>query len=194
MRWLEPETTAAPAAEPVTLAEAKVQCRIDVDDAENAAPLAGYVAAARRHIEETRGLRLVEQTVKLRAWGLDESCFRLPLAPISAITGVTYLDAAGDEQALDAALYVTALYGLSPTVALKVGKAWPGHLCQLGAVTFTCTAGYAALACPEPIKQAILLIVGEWNLNREAAAVGAISSETMGCVESLLVNFRGPFV
>lgn len=186
MRWLDPETTAAAANPAVTDDQVRIQCRIDADDAENLAQALSFRAAAINIIEQISGTRLVTQTVKLRAWGLDECAFRLPIAPVSAIASIKYLDAAGVEQTLDSGLYVTALYGLAPTVALKANQTWPAHLCQLGSVTIECTAGYGAQgSAPGVVQQAVLVANGEFYANREA---GALSSEALAAIQSLLVN------
>ena len=194
MRWLEPEVIAAATAEPVTVAEAQIQCRIEPTDGENTAILAGLIAAARGYVEQVTGLKLAAQTLKLRAWDLSEATFSLPIAPVSAISGITYMDANGVQQTLDPALYTGALYGLSPTISRAYDQNWPAHRCGLGYVTITVTAGYASGACPEPIKQAILLTVGDWFANRETSTEGRFSSIEMVAVDALLANFRRAYV
>lgn len=188
MRWLEPEVTVAPTGQPVSLDDAKAHLR--VDDTDSDALITAYLASAVAYVEQVCGLKLAAQTIKLRAWGFDDCTFPLPMAPISAVSGITYIDADGATQTLDPSTYVTALYGLSPTISRAYNKTWPAHRCGLGNITFTVSAGYADGACPTPITQAILLCVGDWWSNRETSIEGRFAAIEMVAVDALLANFR----
>jgi hypothetical protein len=50
------------------------------------------------------------------------------------------------------------------------GESWPATRAQLGAVNITYTAGYTAV--PEPIIQAMYLMIGDMYDNREAVSQG----------------------
>lgn len=188
MRWLEPEVTAAPAFAPVALATAKAAQGIDTDDQD--ALLQGYLDAGVAHVESLTGLRLASQTVKLRAWGFDCNTFVLPIAPVVAVTAIDYLDTTGAPQALDAAVYTTALYGLSPLITLAPGQRWPSTRCAPGAVTLTLTVGWAEGALPAELRQAVILTFGDFNTFREQAMAGLVSNVAGVAVESLLTNWR----
>jgi uncharacterized phiE125 gp8 family phage protein len=194
MRWLEPEITAPATTAPVSLDEAKLHLRVDASDED---PLIEVlIDAAQAYVEKFTGLYLAEQTIKLRAWSLDERTFILPAGPVSAVTSITYLDSASVQQTVSTDLYVSALYGLSPYVSLVSAASWPAHLCQLASVTVTVTAGFADGECPAPIRQAILLYVGDLYANREAVVIDA-SRVTMienPTAERLLANYRRAYV
>lgn len=168
MAWLAPAVTTAPAAEPITVAEARKQCNLAVDDASYDAELTINIETARRHVEDITGLKLINQTVSLKC-----ACFadleRLPTAPISAVASVKYLDGAGAEQTLDAAVYETCLAELEPEVRLKVSQSWPAVRMVKDAVRLVATAGYGAGGAnvPAPIRLAMLQMIADWFRNRE---------------------------
>jgi uncharacterized phiE125 gp8 family phage protein len=194
MRWLEPEITAAATSQPVSLDEAKAHLR--VDSADEDALIEALVEAAQAHVEQYTGLYLAEQTVKLRAWGFDLGASRLPAGPVSEVTSITYTDIDGTVQTLSPDLYVAILYGLSPMISPAWGQCWPAHRCFPGSVVVTVTAGFADDECPAPIRQAILMIVGDLYANREAVVIDA-SRVTMienPTADRLLANYRRAYV
>jgi uncharacterized phiE125 gp8 family phage protein len=192
MRWLDPEVTIAPTADVVTRTAAKAHLR--VDDTDSDALIDGYLAAAVSYVEQFTGLRLASQTVKLRAWGLEDCTFRLPAAPIQSITSIKYLDANGAEQTLDPTTYVSDLHGIHPTISRAFDKVWPAHIVQLGSVTITAVCGYADGTVPTAITQAIQLMVGDWFANRETSIEGRFVAIEMVAVDALLANFRRSYV
>jgi hypothetical protein len=132
---------AAPGEEPVTLAEAKAFCRIDVDDDD--ALVSALIASARLHVEAMTGRALVEQT-----WRLSLSCApRLVELPVAAAI------------ALVAAPDGAALQGDAVLLRETGGDD----------VTIDYTAGYGdADAVPADLKQAVLTLVAYWYENRDA--------------------------
>ena len=192
MRWLDPEVTVAPTTQPLSLDTAKAHLR--VDDSDSDALISAYVASAGAFAEQVTGLRLATQTLKLRAWGFEDCTFRLPAAPIQSISSITYLDQTGATQTLDASIYVTDLNGIHPTISRAYNKTWPAHLVQMGSVTITVVCGYADGAVPTPIKQTMLLMVGDWFKNRETSEEGRVTATEMVAVDALLANFRRSYV
>lgn len=131
---------AGPGEEPVTLAEAKAFCRIDVDDDD--ALVGALIASARLHVEAMTGRALVEQT-----WRLSLSCaprlVELPVVPAIALVAVP------DGAALQGDAVLLPEAG--------------------GDVTIDYTAGYGdADAVPADLKQAVLTLVAYWYENRDA--------------------------
>jgi hypothetical protein len=58
---------------------------------------------------------------------------------------------------------------MRPFIRLKPGQSWPDLLCVRDAVRVTAVAGYgAAAAQPAPVKQAQMLMIGDWFANRES--------------------------
>jgi uncharacterized phiE125 gp8 family phage protein len=159
----------APASEPVSLAVAKAHLRIDHDDED--ALIASWIRAARQATESYTGRRWIEQDVRLTLAGFPRcgsGQIRLPVQPVSEITGFTYLDADGAEQTLaDGTGYQTWLDHNPPLVAPPVNGYWPQtQTGAIQAVTIAFTAGGDAGDVPEQVVAAILLTIGDWDKNR----------------------------
>lgn len=158
-------TSVAPTSEPVTLAEAKAQCSLDTSDFD--ALLERYIQGAREFVEADTDLRLMPQTLVMR---LDKfpSEILIPVAPVSAISGITYYDKAGVVQTLSTDVYRADIYSAPARITLATSQSWPVPEIRPNAVAVTLTAGYASAAMvPAVAKQAILLIVADWWKNRE---------------------------
>ena len=97
---------AAPAAEPISLAETKAYLRLD--GAAEDGLVTTLIAAARQHLEATMGLALIAQSwrVVLDDWPAD-GAVALPRAPLLSLTSVTAYDGNGDPQTLDVQQFAT---------------------------------------------------------------------------------------
>lgn len=183
MAWYPHTVTVAPASEPVTLGEAKAQCRVDGTDSDTL--LAAQIAAARSYVEDYCGRALVARTVTVKCDSFDDFAV-FPVVPLSSVTSVSYVDSAGASQTLSADVYEVRSDGLTASVALKHGQSWPSI--QSGSrITVTAVVGGVV---PEAVKQALLLLIGHFFSNREAVSVGATVAETPIAVSALLANHR----
>lgn len=150
------------ASEPVSLAEARLQCKVDSDDTSHDAALAGLITAAREFAEHFTGLALASRTLEA---ALDEfpRCagpIDLPLPPVTSITSIKYTDTAGAEQTLSAGAYALSTYGESRTVAPTYGGIWLATLGVPDAVRIRFVCGYgleSGPALPAVVKSAMLL-------------------------------------
>lgn len=172
-----------PASFPVTLAEAKAQCRVRHSDEDTF--INGLIAAATQHVEKQIGRAIIAQTWRLT---LDQfsTAIRLPLSPLIAVDAVEYSDTAGITQTASASLYTVDNTSEPGWVVLNQDAEWPETIDAVGAVRITYQAGYATV--PAPIKHAILLLIGHWFENREA--VGEQMQALPMAVDALLVNYR----
>jgi uncharacterized phiE125 gp8 family phage protein len=190
-----------PALDPVSVAEAKAHCRVDSTDDDGL--IAGYVLAARQHVEQVTGRALITQTYDLTVdndwpWILDLETNRhrrlveFPKAPLQSVTSVSYVDSAGVTQTLASNQYVVDAGTYVGRMWPAYGVVWPTVRCQPKTVTIRFVAGYGVSpsSIPEPLRQAILLLVGHWYENREAVNVGNIVTEFPQAVASLLAPFR----
>lgn len=193
-----------PVVEPVTLAEAKAHCKEELPD--NDALLAGYILAARQHVENETQRAIITQTFDYKAastdglWPVywDGQCYttgiKLPMPPLQSVTSVNYVDTSGNPQLLATDQYqVVKTNGdsLEGIVVPAYGVAWPGLRPIFDAVTVRFTSGYGGLeSVPHAIRQAILMLVGEWFAHREAVISGTIIAELPLAVRALLAPFR----
>jgi uncharacterized phiE125 gp8 family phage protein len=181
-----------PAAEPITLAEAKLQCRV-TGSAEDAL-LEPLITAAREAFEAEANVALVTRTLRLTVDGFGVKPIRLPFPPAASISSVKYIDAAGVQQTLDAAEYV--LDGSRQPAVLRTayGRSWPTVRLQHAAVEVEYVAGFGGPAdVPELAKAAIKLLLGHLFSNREAVTIGTIANETPLAYRRLvnLISRRG---
>ena len=166
MSWLPVVVTVEPEGEPITLGEAKAQCRVDGTDSDTELNI--YIKAARIFAEEYTGTKIPTQTVLMRGRSFCD-LGDLPAAPVISVTSITYLDTDGDEQTLSTDVYETVNTGLEPHIRLKLNQTFPAIRCASDAVRVTAGVGYTTV--PEPIRAAVLLIVSSWFDNRSVGPV-----------------------
>jgi uncharacterized phiE125 gp8 family phage protein len=179
--------------EPILLGEAKSQCRVTGDDEDGL--IAGYILAARMHVENSTRRRLITQvlnyTIDYR-WPLSRCGLprlALPVAPVSSVTSITYVDANGATQTLAVDQYTTALDRDDAVIEPAHNVTWPDVRCQLGAITVLFVAGSSLGDVPHPLKQAMRLLIAHAYDNREAITAGQFNEVPMG-VEAYLSPYR----
>lgn len=178
----------APSGEPITLAEAKLHCRVDTADDD--ALITALIVAARNQAEDRTGRALVTQKWRLDLDGFPVDAIEIPLPPLASVESITYLDSNGTRQTLDAAEYQVVANETPGRVLPAYGKSWPGFRVAPGSVQVSFTAGYgAAAAVPQAIKQWMLLQIGHGYGVREAVSVGDPVA-AMPYVDSLLDPYR----
>lgn len=180
----------APAAEPITLDEAKLHLRVTV--AAQDALITSHIVAARQYVEQFTNRALIEQTWKLF---LDEfpssGVIYLPRSPLRSIVAATYVDTAGVTRTLAADQYVVDVACTPGRIYLAYEKSWPSARAVRDAVQVEFKAGFGttAAAVPDGIKAAMKLIVGDLFENRERVITGTIVN-VMPTVDALLWPHR----
>jgi uncharacterized phiE125 gp8 family phage protein len=148
--------TAGPAAEPVTLAEAKAHLRVDVTDDD--AMIARMIQAAREWVEAQTGRALMTQSwrMTLDAWP-EGVALALIRPPVQAVAAVRVFDAGGASTTWAAENY-TLLSGAEPPCLVRKTPAWPTPGRVEGGVEIDLTCGYGAAAADAPaaLRQAVL--------------------------------------
>jgi uncharacterized phiE125 gp8 family phage protein len=174
----------APASYPVTLEEAKLQCRVDSSDEDTL--LNGLIAAATDYVELYTGRAIVSQTWELVLDDFSDAML-IPKGPVSSITSVKYIDVDDVEQTISSSNYT--LDGVSdPQWLVKASDyTWPEVADGVNNVIIRFVAGYATV--PPSIKHAVLLLIGQWFDSRAAATDKAIIAMPHA-VEALLTNYR----
>jgi uncharacterized phiE125 gp8 family phage protein len=179
-----------PAQEPVSLAEAKAHLRVDTADDD--ALIQALIVAAREHVEHITRRALITQSWDLILDAFPAGEIVMPRPPLQSVTSITYRLQDGTAVTLDPANYVVDAKSEPGRVVLVPGKSWPSEeLYPASSVVIRYTAGYGDPgAVPVAIKQAILLLVGHWYENREAAAVGHTVIQLPMTVDALLWPYR----
>jgi uncharacterized phiE125 gp8 family phage protein len=183
--------TAAPAAEPISLAEAKAHLRIDADDED--ALLASLITAARSFIERTLSLALVSESWSLYLDGWPRSgTIVLPLHPVQAVTAVRVYAPDDTPTVVDSQSYDVDALSEPGRLVLSAGAAQltPARLLNAFEVAFTAGYGDEAEDVPEPIRHALKLLVAHWFEHREPVVLGVASQEVPATVAGLLLPYR----
>lgn len=189
-----------PPAPVVTWEEADKHLRLEGDE-EQREMVERLIKAATQHIDGPDGWlgrALGLQTLEARMCGFCDT-IRLPYQPIVDIVSVHYLDATGQPQLVAADTY--ELFGRD--LGSAWGKSWPtpgSYRGQAETVRVQYRAGYVVTpiadppvaAVPEPIRAAILLMVGDMWHSRATIATGAnMQAVPMSTtVENLLSLYR----
>lgn len=188
----------APIEEPLTLAEAKAQLRVDT--AADDSYITALIKAARERFEELTSRALVTQT-----WDLFLDIFPgggyytrsgivpLPLPPLQSVSSVKYTDLDGVLQTLASTEYLVDANGDPARLVPAYQKSWPTTRAQLAAVQIRFVAGYGgSVAVPESAKLAMKLAIGHWYENREQVVDGRIAELPEG-FEALIWQHRWTF-
>ena len=166
---------------PVSLDEVKAEIGIESSDWDT--KLALDIAAATSAVEEWTGRAIGAQT-----WDYALPAFtdeiELPMAPVTGVTSVKYLDADRAEQTLSSAIYITDLVSDPQRVVRDPDQSWPATDNVPNAVIIRFVTGYAA--APPLMKKAIIATVAYWFVNRESAE---LPKGVMALLDSLRSNW-----
>lgn len=169
----------APNAEPVSLAEVKLQARVEhtADDT----LISAMIAAAREEVEHELGRALIDQTWE-QVLPAFADVMSLDLAPVASIASVKYLDSTGAEQTLAATVYDLIEEALPPCVVLKSGQSWPSTYAAPDAVRIRFVAGHgdSAADVPGAIRAWLLMRVASLYAQRESFVAGEAVAEMPG--------------
>jgi uncharacterized phiE125 gp8 family phage protein len=198
--FLSTQLISAPTVEPVTLALAKLHLRVDFPDDDllitglitaarqycekrtNRAffnqtwmrtldyfPLYGRVEASRSPSER--------DTWPYGTWYWDRVTIELPHNRVASVTSITYLDSNGDRQTLPSDSYNVDTTSIPARITPAQGLFWPilnNYIPGSVEITYVASSygdGTEVNKCPLTIVQAMLLLIGHWYQNREAASV-----------------------
>jgi uncharacterized phiE125 gp8 family phage protein len=181
------ETTVKPTQQPVTLFQ--VHDHLRETSNEEDLLMTGLIQAATSHVESFLRRRLIMQTVIAHG---DDFCSldQLPVAPVSAVIGITYRALDDTVLTVDPSIYRATLNREPPLIMPKWGYVWPISQPGPDTVQVTMTVGYGtADDVPATIKAAILMMIGHLYTNREA-----VSDVPMGTVPLGVTAMLQPFV
>lgn len=164
-----------PVIEPVSLAEAKVQCRVDTEDSD--VYITSLIAVARQYVEDMCDTTLVTSVWEVRydlfpVWAIVLP--RPPMAPRDVT--VTYrrgdgvygtLSSADGDFQVDANVIPGRIYP-------QWARSWPATRGDENSVTVRYTAGYGddVRSAPPVAKHLVLMLVAHWYDSRQLAVTG----------------------
>lgn len=154
--------------EPVTIEQARAQCRIDEDVDDDL--LQQKLITAREWVEDYSGFVVAQRTLveHFAGWGKFLQITKKPIVSVDAIT-YTGLDA--DQ------LYTGAAFTLGlPTLRIYPSAAGAPRLRAGGAVWVAYTVGYAPTEVPRKFIEAILVLAAGMFDQREGAYAGSMEA------------------
>ena len=176
----------APAVEPVTLAEAKLHCHVDISDDD--ALITSLIVTARNMAEERLGRALISQTWEQIIDAFPSAEIKLPFPNVQSIESVKYV-VSDVQQTLSSTAYSLDSEAEYESWLFPVTD-WPDTDDAANAVRIRFVVGYgdAASDVPEPIRQWMLLQIGHFYDQRSAASDRGYS--ILPYVESLIDPYK----
>jgi uncharacterized phiE125 gp8 family phage protein len=181
-----------PTALPLSLCDAKDQCRIEQDETFYDVDLVHLIRTAGDWVQDNCHVTLISTEFDIIADSFPtERRFKLPVYPVISIDSIAYVDATGTAQTLTG--FQEALHELPAAIYPAVNTCWPDTQEEkVGAVTITLIAGYGAddSAVPNQVKHLLRLLVAHWFKHREAVLTGTISKEIEIAADNLMKILR----
>jgi len=179
-----------PALEPVSLADAKAYLRIAHDDDDDV--IAALIAAARLQVEARTRRALILQTWRLTrdVWPAGGALPILPV-PLLSVKSVAVYDEGGMLQEIDLARFHIDTVG-APAILGFVRGALPAPGRINRGIEIDVEAGYGDEPedVPEPLRQAIRLLVAHWYENRRIIASSGEVASMPASVAALIAPYR----
>lgn len=180
---------APPVVEPISLAEAKDFLRVETADED---PLiAALIAAGRIHVERQSGIALIAQS-----WRLVLDCWpeagRIAVRPVplKALAAARVFDFDGEARAVDLQAFVV---DASTSTLAFIPWILPMPTRIAAGIELDVIAGFGDTAAdvPEPLRQAVRLLVAHWYENR-AGIAGAEGPPLPAGAAALIAPYRVP--
>jgi uncharacterized phiE125 gp8 family phage protein len=176
-----------PAAEPLSLAEAKAFLRLETADDD---PLiAAFISTARLHVETQTGLALITQSWRmvLDCWPAKGRIAVRP-APLQVLIAARVFDFDGESRTVDPQAFVPDT-STSTLSFIPWALPMPTRIAAGIELDFIAGFGDAADDVPDPLRQAIRLLVAHWHENR-AAIAGAATAPVPTNAAALIAPYR----
>jgi uncharacterized phiE125 gp8 family phage protein len=201
-----------PAAEPLTLLQAKTHLRVDYSDDDSY--ITALITAARQHVERLMNRAIFNRSMLLTLdyfpwpgwdsttgstahdyfmhWYYRGLTIRLPKPATVSVESITYLANDGvTVTTIDPANYIVDTTSEPARIAPKPGYTWPYQQNYIpGQVRVTFTAGsygdgVEVNTCPQTIIWATQLLLSHWYNHREAVSDAPLKEVPCGVAELL---------
>jgi uncharacterized phiE125 gp8 family phage protein len=185
--------TTPPASEPISLAEAKLQCRVLDGVLDDDALITIYIQAARQEAEQKTGRALITQTITeyFPAW---QTRYQLSVGPVQSVSSVSYIaDGGSSYTSLTADThYFTDIISLPAEIHHAQAFTYPTLSERPNPVRIIYVAGNTqASDVPPTIRQAMLLLIAAYYEHREdAEIIWQTSDPRVQASDALLRNNR----
>jgi len=170
-----------PAVEPVLLAEAKAHLRIDGNAEDDL--LGALIAAARVAVETELRRVLIAQEWRVIVEEWPAEGVTLPLQPALSVEAVRAIDDEGAATELSEGDYEFDPADFSVTLDPVPGAA-------RYEIDFTTGYGTSGVDVPQPLRQAIRLLVAHWYEHRSAVTLGDDPAKTPLGFRELIAPYR----
>jgi len=181
----------APTFEPLSVADVSEYLRLD-DSPTDTLLISALITAARQHLENYLNRFIAEQTVELALTGWKD---KIELsAPLQSVTSIKYLDENGAEQTLASNQYIVDTYSEPAAIYPAYNVTFPNLYDQENNVKIRYVVGFTSGGSPDsnplpdPLKFAMMLIIGDLYANREAG--GEKTYQVNPTVQNLLQFYR----
>ena len=179
----------APAALPISVAEAKAQMRVEGNDDDTIIERLVNAAVAFVDVQGVLGRAMITQT-----WGEwlapNPSTVMLSLGPVQSVSAIKYYDVDGVLQTATLADFNVFGTPNRITITPKTGKAWPITQNRDDAIKIEYVIGYGAssTSVPQTVRHALLMLVAHWYENRETTQEKQMQDLPYGFMEMMNIE------
>lgn len=182
---LEPLVIIPPIKEPVSLTEAKEQCRVEISETAHNTVLGIFIAAARNYVEWRAGITIHETTLEIiqGSWPSGDFIVLPRATPLIAIDSVWCKDEDAIELQWNPIKYIADVDSAIGRLVLEYGESWPSFTAYpVSPIRIRYRAGLATGSpdneASDAAKYPVLLLVAGMFDNRESENIsdrGALS-------------------
>ena len=191
--------TTAPTAEPITLAEAKAHLRVTHSNDDTY--INSLIAASRQTLEQIMNRVFISQTWTeyFDEFPVEGCAIELSRPPLISITSIQYYDESDVLQTWSNTKYTVDTDSYKGRVYPTRLESYPSARLYPKSVIVTYVAGYQDSAAspvdladnvPEPIKQALLILIAHLYENREPVIVGTSVVDVPMSIQALIAPYR----
>jgi uncharacterized phiE125 gp8 family phage protein len=170
-------------SEPILLADVKKHLRVESDCTDDDDYINGLIKAARKFVENYTGRKIGLQTMYMYQDSIGYETW-ITKMPVGTITAFEYKDEDGVYQ--DVPEYWEDLN--SEPVRLEIDDIPTLYEDGYQQIRVEFTTGYTT--CPEPLKQAMYLIIGHWYENRQDVVTGTQVNEVPQASQYLMEQYK----